>query len=76
VVSNSNLQLALPLFGGCNTDLQGFEVNNLINPAFGEVVVTYGTRSEDCLRHAEKRQRGKTEAEVYLLPIGALHNMV
>jgi hypothetical protein len=76
VVSDSDLQLAFTVFGGYNTDLQGFEVNNLTNTAFVKVVMTYGKRSEDCLRHGEKRQRGKTEAEVYILPIGALHIMV
>jgi hypothetical protein len=76
VVPDSDLHLAFTVFGGYNTDLQGFEVKNLINTAFGKVVVTYGNRSEDCLRHAERRQRGKTEAEVYLLPIGALVSVV
>jgi hypothetical protein len=76
VVPSSNLQLAFTAFGGCNTDVQGFEVNNLTNTAFANVVVTYGTKNEHCSRHTEKWQGGKTEAEVYLLPIGALHIMV
>jgi hypothetical protein len=76
VLPNSNLQLAFTVFGGYNTDLQGLKVTNLTNTAFAKVVVTYGTQNENCSRHTERRQRGKTEAEVYLLPIGALHIMV
>ena len=76
MVPDSDLQLAFTVFGGYNTDLQGFEVNNLTNTAFGKVVVTDGTQNENCSRHAERRQRGKAEAEVYVLSVRALVSVV